>query len=77
MNIEDIKKGLECCSNTNILHCVDCPYDNKDCIDCNSDKMHQDALNLINELENQIAALQREVESKQWLNKNILKKWLV
>ena len=53
MNIDKIKKGLECCSNTNILYCVNCPYDNSDAIDCNSDKMHQDALNLINELESE------------------------
>ena len=53
MNIDKIKKGLECCSNTNILYCVNCPYDNSDALDCNSDQMHQDALNLINELESE------------------------
>ena len=64
MNIDKIKKGLECCSNTNILYCVNCPYDNSNALDCNSDQMHKDALNLINEQENQITALQREVEKK-------------
>ena len=52
MNINDIKKGLECCLKPTVNYCVNCPYNNdKDWLDCNSDQMHQDALNLINELE--------------------------
>ena len=53
MNIDKIKKGLECCSNPSIRSCIDCPYNNNDALDCNSDKMHKDALNLINELESE------------------------
>lgn len=51
MNIDDIKKGLECCLKPTINYCADCPYDNKKLFDCDIDKMHQDALNLINKLE--------------------------
>lgn len=54
MNIDEIKKGLECCSKPSIRSCIDCPYNNdndKDWLDCNAEKMHKDALNLINELE--------------------------
>ena len=51
MNIDDIKKGLECCLKPTTNYCVDCPYDNKKLFDCDIDQMHQDALNLINELE--------------------------
>ena len=55
MNIDDIKKGLECCSKPSIRCCIDCPYNSdKDWLDCNAEKMHQDALNLINELENEL-----------------------
>ena len=61
MNINDIKKGLECCLKPTVDYCVDCPYNNG-ALECDIDKMHQDALNLINEQENQIKALQREVE---------------
>ena len=53
MNINGIKKGLECCLKPTIKSCVNCPYDNKKLFDCDIDKMHQDALNLINELENE------------------------
>ena len=61
MNIDEIKKGLECCYNTN---CDDCPYYVKNKFKCFENKMLKDALNLINEQEKQIAALQREVEKK-------------
>ena len=65
MNIDDIKKGLECCLKPTVDYCVDCPYNNNIALECDIDKMHQDALNLINEQENQIKALQREVEKKK------------
>ena len=51
MNINDIKKGLECCLKPSINYCADCPYDNKKLFDYDIDQMHKDALNLINELE--------------------------
>ena len=60
MNIKDIKKGLECCLKPTVDYCVDCPYNNNKALECDIDKMHQDALNLINEQENQIAALEKK-----------------
>lgn len=57
MNIDNLKKGLECCLKSTISYCIDCPYNSdndKDWLDCNAEKMHQDALNLINELENEL-----------------------
>lgn len=51
MNINDIKKGLECCLKPTVDYCVDCPYNNNGALKCDIDQMHQDALNLINELE--------------------------
>ena len=65
MNIDEIKKALECCLKPTVSYCVDCPYNNNGALECDIDKMHQDALNLINEQENQIKALQREVEKKK------------
>ena len=53
MNIDDIKKGLECCLKPTVDYCVDCPYNNNNALECNIDKMHQDVLNLINELESE------------------------
>ena len=60
MNIDEIKKGLECCSKPTISYCNVCPYNNNGALDCNSDKMHQDALNLINELENKLLRSQKQ-----------------
>ena len=57
MNINDIKKGLECCSNPSIRSCVDCPYNNNIALEC---EMHQDALNLINELESEKERLKKD-----------------
>ena len=54
MNIDALKKTLECCFNPTLNYCVDCPYNNdKQWLDCNLDKMLKDALNLINELESE------------------------
>ena len=50
MNIDEIKKGLECCLKPTVSYCVDCPYNNG-ALNCDIDKMLKDVLNLINELE--------------------------
>ena len=47
----NVKKGLECCLKPTVDYCVDCPYNNNNALECDIDKMHQDALNLINKLE--------------------------
>ena len=53
MNIDDIKKGLECCLKPTVDYCVDCPYNNNGALNCDIDQMLKDALNLINELESE------------------------
>ena len=51
---EKIKKGLYACGNSHTEGCLKCPYDKtKDC----QDKMQLDALDLINEQEQEIARL--------------------
>lgn len=60
MNKEDIKKALECCSNPNAGSCKDCPYNDNDEFHCTYGEMCKDALNLINEQENEIERLKAE-----------------
>ena len=50
MNIDDLKKGLECCLKPPIGYCRQCPYNNNVVLDCNLDEMVKDALNIINGL---------------------------
>ena len=77
MNINDIKKGLECCLKPTISYCVDCPYNNNGALDCNSDKMHQDALNLINELESENKELRVVVDiaNERTYRKKFTEEW--
>lgn len=66
MNIDDIKKGLECCSNPSINPCKDCPYNkNGDFSYCN-DKILKDTLNLITEQEKEIERLKDENKENCW-----------
>lgn len=51
MNIDKIKKALECCLNPELTCCNDCPYNNNGRLSCLESEMLKDALNLINELE--------------------------
>lgn len=60
MNIDDIKKGLECCSNPSINFCKDCPYNNNGEFSCCDGEMCKDALNLITEQEKKIERLKDE-----------------
>ena len=60
MNIDDLKKTLECCLKPTLNYCVDCTYNNKEGLDCNIDELHQDALNLINELESENKRLKKD-----------------
>ena len=60
MNIDDIKKGLECCSNPSINSCKDCPYNNNGEFSCCDGEMCKDALNLITEQEKKIEQLTEE-----------------
>lgn len=62
MNIDDIKKALECCSNPSINPCKDCPYNkNGDFSYCN-DKILKDTLNLITEQEKEIEELEENID---------------
>ena len=62
MNIDDIKKGLECCSNPRLSSCNNCPYNNKGEFSCCDGEMYKDALNLITEQEQEIDRLKAENE---------------
>ena len=62
MNIDDIKKGLECCSNPRLSSCNNCPYNNNGEFSCRDGEMCKDALNLITEQEKKIERLKAENE---------------
>ena len=66
MNIDDIKKGLECCSNPSINFCKDCPYNNNGEFSCCDGEMCKDALNLITEQEKKIERLKDENKENCW-----------
>ena len=60
MNIDDIKKSLECCINPKLTCCNDCPYNINGRLSCLESEMLKDALNLINELEREIKRLKEK-----------------
>lgn len=62
MNIDDIKKGLECCSSPRLSSCNNCPYNNNGEFSCRDGEMYKDALNLITEQEEEIDRLKAENE---------------
>ena len=53
MNINDLKKALECCINPKLNCCNDCPYNNNGRLSCLESEMLKDALNIINELQSE------------------------
>ena len=65
MTIDKIKKALECCLNPKLNCCNDCPYNNNGRLSCLESEMLEDALNLINEQENEIKRLRQEVRLKE------------
>ena len=65
MTIDKIKKALECCINPKLNCCNDCPYNNNGRLSCLESEMLKDALNLINEQENEIKQLRQEVRLKE------------
>lgn len=66
MNIDDIKKGLECCSNPRLSSCNNCPYNNNGEFSCRDGEMCKDALNLITEQEKKIERLKDENKENCW-----------
>ena len=65
MTIDKIKKALECCLNPKLNCCNDCPYNINGRLSCLESEMLKDALNLINEQENEIKRLRQEVRLKE------------
>ena len=70
MTIYKIKKALECCLNPELNCCNDCPYNNNGRLSCLESEMLKDALNLINEQENEIKRLRQEVRLKELQEKD-------
>ena len=70
MTIDKIKKALECCINPKLNCCSDCPYNNNGRLSCLESEMLKDALNLINEQENEIKRLRQEVRLKELQEKD-------
>ena len=66
MNIDDIKQGLECCSNPRLSSCNNCPYNNNGEFSCRDGEMCKDALNLITEQEKKIERLKDENKENCW-----------
>ena len=60
MNINEIKKALECCLNSELTCCNDCPYNNNGRLSCLESEMLKDALTLINELESENERLKKD-----------------
>ena len=60
MTTDEIKKALECCINPKLTCCNDCPYNINGKISCLESEMLKDALNLINEQENEIKQLKAQ-----------------
>ena len=62
MKKDEIKKALECCSNSSINSCKNCPYNNNGKFSCCDGEMYKDALNLVTEQEKEIERLKAENE---------------
>ena len=62
MTKDEIKKALECCSNSRLSSCNNCPYNNSGKFSCCDGEMYKDALNLITEQEQEIERLKAENE---------------
>lgn len=60
MTTDEIKKGLECCLNPELSCCNDCPYNINGRLSCLKRDILKDALNLINEQENEIKQLKAQ-----------------
>ena len=62
MTKDEIKKALECCSNSSINSCKNCPYNNNGKFSCCDGEMYKDAFNLVTEQEKEIERLKAENE---------------
>ena len=59
MTKDEIKKALECCTNTD--SCVECPYHIAEC----NNRLCEDALNLITEQEEEIERVNKKLSEKE------------
>ncbi len=73
--IEETKKALECCLNPELNCCNDCPYNNNGRLSCLESEMLKDALNLINEYENEIERLRQEVRDTDKMVRNSIEQY--
>ena len=62
MTKDEIKKALECCSNSRLSSCNNCPYNNNGEFSCYDGEMYEDTLNLVTEQEQEIDRLKAENE---------------
>ena len=77
MNIDDLKKALECCLNPKLTCCNDCPYNNNGRLSCLESEMLKDALNLINELESENKELRvvTDIANERTYRKKFTDEW--
>lgn len=61
LNVEKIRKGLECCSDDNCCYNAGCPYESDRTSACTT-KLSRDVLALIEELLMKIAGLEYEIK---------------
>lgn len=73
--VKEIKKALECCLNPELNCCNDCPYNNNGRLSCLESEMLKDALNLINEQENEIKRLRQEVRDTDKMARNSIEQY--
>ena len=73
--VKEIKKALECCLNPKLTCCNDCPYNNNGRLSCLESEMLKDALNLINEHENEIERLRQEVRDTDKMARNSIEQY--
>ena len=73
--VKEIKKALECCMNPKLTCCNDCSYNNNGRLSCLESEMLKDALNLINEQENEIKRLRQEVRDTDKMARNSIEQY--
>ena len=75
--VKEIKKGLECCINPELNCCSDCPYNINGKLSCLESNMLKDALNLINEFENENKELRvvTDIANERTYRKKFTDEW--
>lgn len=75
--VKEIKKGLECCSNTTLDCCNGCPYFIEGKFNCFETKLLKDVLTLINELESENKELRvvTDIANERTYRKKFTDEW--